>query len=245
MMLALAILQDLGPYAWFIVGALFLIAEVILYVILFVLSLIPVIGCVVSILWLLVGQRRPDQIQRPLARLERKGIELVTGTVTDTDTAANMATHFRRPGAATDSHAARRRRRGLDFEPPPDFGTAEPALRSGSTVARERKPAGCRRDNTVSRRSGGPPMTSPVPGPITRARRRQDAAVTGRALNCEGAAAGRGVTNSTGEQSDREPRRAEPGPTPSRRFRCPGLVQECLYADERDMAAIILLAFNP
>jgi len=30
MMLALAILQDLGPYAWFIVGVLFLIAEVIL-----------------------------------------------------------------------------------------------------------------------------------------------------------------------------------------------------------------------
>ncbi|MEO1103899.1 MAG: NfeD family protein [Pseudomonadota bacterium] len=29
-MVALGILQDLGPYAWFIVGALFLIAEVIL-----------------------------------------------------------------------------------------------------------------------------------------------------------------------------------------------------------------------
>lgn len=36
-------------------GLVLLIAEVILYVILFVLSLIPVIGCVVSILWLLVG----------------------------------------------------------------------------------------------------------------------------------------------------------------------------------------------
>lgn len=30
MMLALAVLRDLGPYAWFIVGVLFLIAEVIL-----------------------------------------------------------------------------------------------------------------------------------------------------------------------------------------------------------------------
>lgn len=38
-----------------------------------------------SLLWLLIGQRRPDQIQRPLARLERKGIELVTGDVTDVD----------------------------------------------------------------------------------------------------------------------------------------------------------------
>lgn len=38
-----------------------------------------------SLLWLLVGQRRPDQIQRPLARLERKGIELVTGRITELD----------------------------------------------------------------------------------------------------------------------------------------------------------------
>lgn len=38
-----------------------------------------------SLLWLLVGQRRPDQIQRPLANLERNGIELVTGAITDLD----------------------------------------------------------------------------------------------------------------------------------------------------------------
>lgn len=38
-----------------------------------------------SLLWLLVGQRRPDQIQRPLGKLERKGIELVTGSVTELD----------------------------------------------------------------------------------------------------------------------------------------------------------------
>lgn len=36
-------------------GLVLLIAEVILYVVLFILSLIPVIGCVISVLWLLAG----------------------------------------------------------------------------------------------------------------------------------------------------------------------------------------------
>jgi sulfide:quinone oxidoreductase len=38
-----------------------------------------------SLLWLLIGKRRPSEIQRPLARLERKGIEVVTGAVTELD----------------------------------------------------------------------------------------------------------------------------------------------------------------
>lgn len=38
-----------------------------------------------SLLWLLVGQRRPEQIQRPLSRLERKGIEVVRGEITQLD----------------------------------------------------------------------------------------------------------------------------------------------------------------
>lgn len=38
-----------------------------------------------SLLWLLVGQRRPEQIQRPLSRLERKGIEIVRGEITQLD----------------------------------------------------------------------------------------------------------------------------------------------------------------
>lgn len=38
-----------------------------------------------SLLWLLVGQRRPDQIQRPLARLEGKGIEFVKGEIEELD----------------------------------------------------------------------------------------------------------------------------------------------------------------
>ncbi|MEX2177221.1 MAG: FAD/NAD(P)-binding oxidoreductase [Gemmatimonadaceae bacterium] len=35
-----------------------------------------------SLLWLAVGWRRPDQIRRPLERLRRKGIDVVTGEVT-------------------------------------------------------------------------------------------------------------------------------------------------------------------
>jgi sulfide:quinone oxidoreductase len=36
-----------------------------------------------SLLWLAVGRRRPEQIQRPLERLRRKGIEVLTGEITD------------------------------------------------------------------------------------------------------------------------------------------------------------------
>jgi sulfide:quinone oxidoreductase len=36
-----------------------------------------------SLLWVAVGQRLPGQIQRPLGRLRRKGIEVLAGEVTD------------------------------------------------------------------------------------------------------------------------------------------------------------------
>jgi sulfide:quinone oxidoreductase len=36
-----------------------------------------------SLLWLAVGRRRPEQIQRPLERLRRRGIEVLTGEVAD------------------------------------------------------------------------------------------------------------------------------------------------------------------
>ena len=38
-----------------------------------------------SLLWLQVGLRRPDRIARDLARLQRKGIEVVRGDVTEID----------------------------------------------------------------------------------------------------------------------------------------------------------------
>lgn len=38
-----------------------------------------------SLLWLAVGQRRPQAIQRPLARLSRKGIDVVTGEISEID----------------------------------------------------------------------------------------------------------------------------------------------------------------
>jgi sulfide:quinone oxidoreductase len=38
-----------------------------------------------SLLWLAVGQRRPEQIQRPLERLRRRGIEIVTGEISALD----------------------------------------------------------------------------------------------------------------------------------------------------------------
>ena len=41
-----------------------------------------------SLLWLAVGDRRPDRIQRPLARLRRKGIDVVQGEVESIDPAA-------------------------------------------------------------------------------------------------------------------------------------------------------------
>ena len=45
-----------------------------------------------SLLWVAVGDRRPEQIQRPLDRLARKGIELVTATVEDIDPARRVVT---------------------------------------------------------------------------------------------------------------------------------------------------------
>jgi sulfide:quinone oxidoreductase len=41
-----------------------------------------------SLLWLAVGWREPDSIHRPLARLQRKGIEVVTGEIETLDPAA-------------------------------------------------------------------------------------------------------------------------------------------------------------
>jgi sulfide:quinone oxidoreductase len=41
-----------------------------------------------SLLWLAVGQRRPEQIQRPLERLRRRGIEVVTGEFSALDAEA-------------------------------------------------------------------------------------------------------------------------------------------------------------
>ena len=38
-----------------------------------------------SYLWVMTGARRPNQITRPLQRLERRGIEVVIGDVTDID----------------------------------------------------------------------------------------------------------------------------------------------------------------
>jgi len=34
-----------------------------------------------SLLWLMLGWRTPDQIRRPIARLARRGIEIMRGTV--------------------------------------------------------------------------------------------------------------------------------------------------------------------
>jgi sulfide:quinone oxidoreductase len=41
----------------------------------------PAFTLAASFLWVMSGDRRPDQISRPLARLERKGIEVVRGRV--------------------------------------------------------------------------------------------------------------------------------------------------------------------
>lgn len=38
-----------------------------------------------SLLWLLIGDRRPEAIKRPLSRLERKGIRVVTGEIEEID----------------------------------------------------------------------------------------------------------------------------------------------------------------
>ena len=45
-----------------------------------------------SYLWVMTGARRPAQITRPLRRLERRGIEVVIGDVTDVDPAMRTVT---------------------------------------------------------------------------------------------------------------------------------------------------------
>jgi sulfide:quinone oxidoreductase len=45
-----------------------------------------------SYLWVMTGARRPAQITRPLRRLERRGIEVVIGDVTDIDPATRTVT---------------------------------------------------------------------------------------------------------------------------------------------------------
>ena len=45
-----------------------------------------------SYLWVMTGDRRPDQVTRPLRRLERRGIEVVIGDVTDIDPTTRTVT---------------------------------------------------------------------------------------------------------------------------------------------------------
>jgi sulfide:quinone oxidoreductase len=45
-----------------------------------------------SYLWVMTGSRRPEQITRPLKRLERRGIEVVIGDVSDIDPATRTLT---------------------------------------------------------------------------------------------------------------------------------------------------------
>lgn len=45
-----------------------------------------------SLLWVAVGDRRPEQIQRPLGRLARKGVELVCATIEAIDPARRVVT---------------------------------------------------------------------------------------------------------------------------------------------------------
>jgi sulfide:quinone oxidoreductase len=45
-----------------------------------------------SYLWVMTGSRRPEQITRPLKRLERRGIEVVVGAVTDIDAVTRTLT---------------------------------------------------------------------------------------------------------------------------------------------------------
>jgi sulfide:quinone oxidoreductase len=45
-----------------------------------------------SLLWVAVGDRRPEQIQRPLDRLARRGVELVTATVEAIDPSRRVVT---------------------------------------------------------------------------------------------------------------------------------------------------------
>jgi sulfide:quinone oxidoreductase len=43
----------------------------------------PEFSYAASYLWVMTGSRRPEQITRPLRRLERRGIEVVIGDVSD------------------------------------------------------------------------------------------------------------------------------------------------------------------
>lgn len=45
----------------------------------------PEFSFAASYLWVMTGSRRPDQVTRPLKRLERRGIEVIVGEVTDID----------------------------------------------------------------------------------------------------------------------------------------------------------------
>lgn len=45
----------------------------------------PEFSFAASYLWVMTGARRPDQVTRPLKRLERRGIEVIVGEVTDID----------------------------------------------------------------------------------------------------------------------------------------------------------------
>jgi sulfide:quinone oxidoreductase len=47
----------------------------------------PTFTLAASFLWVVNGTRRPEQISRPLARLERKGIEMIRGEVERIDAA--------------------------------------------------------------------------------------------------------------------------------------------------------------
>jgi sulfide:quinone oxidoreductase len=51
----------------------------------------PTFALAASFLWVMTGDRRPDQIARPLARLERKGIEVILGEVERIDPARREA----------------------------------------------------------------------------------------------------------------------------------------------------------
>src|SRR5665811_2221926 len=45
-----------------------------------------------SYLWVMAGSRRPEQVTRPLKSLERRGIEVVIGDVTDIDPTSRTLT---------------------------------------------------------------------------------------------------------------------------------------------------------
>lgn len=51
----------------------------------------PTFALAASFLWVMTGDRRPDQIARPLSRLERKGVEVIQGEVERIDPARKEA----------------------------------------------------------------------------------------------------------------------------------------------------------